>query len=205
MKEYTPASEFYISVDIETDGPIPGRFSMLEIGAVVVGSHDGVRFKPAPEGETSMSFQTLVRPITDRSDPAALAATGFNREDATRDGLPAQEAMRRFSDWILKCAGDAEPVMVGYPAAFDWSFIYWYSMEFLGSSPFKHSRYIDVKSLYMGLTGCTHMSSGSNSMDQRITGPIDKLEHRALADAQEQGRWFVGVMTALQLRRKSEN
>lgn len=37
--------DLYISADVETDGPIPGPYSMLSFGLAVVGSYDGHRFE----------------------------------------------------------------------------------------------------------------------------------------------------------------
>ena len=35
--------EIYISTDVETDGPIPGRYSMLAFGLAVAGTFDRLR------------------------------------------------------------------------------------------------------------------------------------------------------------------
>ena len=35
-----PKEEIYISIDVEATGPIPGEYSMYEIGACVVGKED---------------------------------------------------------------------------------------------------------------------------------------------------------------------
>lgn len=37
--------DVYFSVDVETDGPIPGPYSMLSFGLVVAGTFDGRVFK----------------------------------------------------------------------------------------------------------------------------------------------------------------
>lgn len=45
--------EAYISVDIEASGPIPGEYSMLSLGACVV-------------GDTAKTFYREIKPITDK-------------------------------------------------------------------------------------------------------------------------------------------
>lgn len=38
------AVDIYFSADIETDGPIPGPYSMLSFALVFAGEFDGIRF-----------------------------------------------------------------------------------------------------------------------------------------------------------------
>ena len=35
-----PRTEFYLSVDVEASGPIPGEFGLLSVGACVIGHPD---------------------------------------------------------------------------------------------------------------------------------------------------------------------
>ena len=56
-------NEICISVDIETSGPVPGTYSMLAVGASVVGRPD-------------QRFYAELRPINDASDAAAMAVVG---------------------------------------------------------------------------------------------------------------------------------
>jgi hypothetical protein len=45
--------------------------------------------------------------------------------------------MRRYVEWIKTLT--AKPVFVAYPAGFDFLFVYWYLIRFVGESPFSHS------------------------------------------------------------------
>ena len=54
------SEEIYISVDVETAGPIPGEYSMLSIGACVADNSD-------------YSFYVELKPINDNADPAAFS------------------------------------------------------------------------------------------------------------------------------------
>lgn len=58
----------YIMVDIESDGPIPGDYSMICFGAVVV------------EAGLERTFYGQLRPISEKFIPEALAVSGFTRE-----------------------------------------------------------------------------------------------------------------------------
>lgn len=44
--------------------------------------------------------------------------------------LPPSKAMHNYADWLKKLPG--KPVFAGYPAAFDFMFIYWYLIRFTG-------------------------------------------------------------------------
>lgn len=48
--------DVYFSADIETDGPIPGEFSMLSVAFVYAGRFDGTTFEPPENYDTSFEF-----------------------------------------------------------------------------------------------------------------------------------------------------
>ncbi|MFC0109014.1 hypothetical protein [Kibdelosporangium aridum] len=127
----------YISVDVEADGPIPGPYSMISLGACVAGRHDGDVFTPVdPEVQT---FYRELRPISDQFVPEALAVSGLDRDLLVKSGAEPAAAMRDFAAWVKEVSGPAAAVFTAYPASFDWMFTYWYVMRFTGSSPFGHS------------------------------------------------------------------
>jgi hypothetical protein len=80
-------NRLHVMVDVETDGPIPGDYSMICLGAIVV------------EPELSRTFYGQLRPISERYDPEALAISGFSREETMGFDLP-QETMWKFAAWI---------------------------------------------------------------------------------------------------------
>ena len=67
--------EVFISVDVETAGPIPGRYSLLTLGACVIGRPDA-------------TFSVRVQPQSRDADPDALRVTGLSLDDLARTGLP---------------------------------------------------------------------------------------------------------------------
>lgn len=97
-------NEVFISVDVETSGPIPGEYSMLSIGACLV---------DAPE----TSFERTLKPLNRNADPEALAVTGFSLEELERNGVEPRQAMTEFDAWIKAACSKADvPVFVGLNA-----------------------------------------------------------------------------------------
>jgi len=111
-----------IVVDVEADGPIPGKYSMVCLGAVVV------------EPTLSKTFYARTRPISEEWLPEALKVSGFTREEHLGFDDPA-EAMRRFEAWIRENSR-GRPVLASDNLAFDWQFVNWYFHSFLGHNPF---------------------------------------------------------------------
>jgi hypothetical protein len=84
------------------------------------------------------------------------------------------------------------PVFVGYPAAYDFLFVYWYLMRFVGESPFSHSA-LDIKTFAMALTGKPYRASTKRNMPKRWI-PKSPHTHVALDDAIEQGQLFINML-----------
>src|SRR5882724_3477760 len=87
-------------------------------------------------------------------------------------------------------AGQAR--LVGYPAAYDFLFVYWYLIRFAGESPFSHSA-LDIKTFAMALLKKEYRQSTKRAMPRRW---FDKLPHThcALDDAVEQGALFCNML-----------
>jgi hypothetical protein len=118
------AVDVYFSADVETDGPIPGPFSMLSFGLVFAGTFDGDTFsRPA---QYTQSFYRELRPISDEFQIDALRVNGLDREQLLREGAVPVAAMTEAAEWVKQVAGVARPILVAYPLSFDWSFLYWY-------------------------------------------------------------------------------
>lgn len=123
-------------VDVEADGPIPGDYSMIELGAVIV------------EPGLARTFEARMRPISERWVPKALAVSGFTREETLAFPDPATE-MERFARW-LRAEARGRCTFVSDNNGFDWQFVNWYFHHFIGESPFGHSSQ-NLGSLYKGL------------------------------------------------------
>jgi hypothetical protein len=112
-------------VDVESDGPVPGRYSMVSFGAVLV------------ESSLSKSFYGQTRPISDQFIAEALAVSGHSREQHLAFDDPAA-VMARFRDW-LAATSQGRPIFVSDNVAFDWQWINYYFHTALGENPFGHS------------------------------------------------------------------
>ena len=98
--------------------------------------------------------------------------------------------MKRYVTWIKSLVG--RPVFVAYPAGFDFLFVYWYLIRFVGESPFSHSA-LDIKSFAMAVLKSDYRDSTKRNMP---THWFDKLPHNhvALDDAIEQGALFCNML-----------
>lgn len=126
----------YVMVDVESDGPIPGDYSMVCFGAVIV------------EPGLSRTFYGQLRPISEKYVPEALAVSGFTRERTL--GFPApQLVMEDFARWLGEHTPDRK-MFISDNNGFDWQFVNWYFHHFTGSNPFGHSS-TNLGSLYKGM------------------------------------------------------
>lgn len=168
-------AERYFSVDIESSGPIPGRFSMLALGACVVGN-------------PNESFYVELKPLSDAFVPAALEVSGFDLAELRRDGKPPEEAMQSFRRWVESVAGDHKAVFVGFNACYDWQFVNWYLESFAGGNPFGFGG-VDIKSYFMGLANLPWSKSTSSQLPDEFQ-PDEPQTHNALDDAKAQASMF---------------
>ncbi len=126
----------YVMVDVESDGPIPGDYSMVCFGAVIV------------EPSLSRTFYGELRPISEGWVPEALAISGFTREETLSVVVP-KEVMERFATWLNKNF-KRRYYFISDNNGYDWQFINWYFHHFLGDNPFGFSSQ-NLGSLYKGL------------------------------------------------------
>jgi hypothetical protein len=69
--------DVYFSADVETDGPIPGPFSILSFAIVYAGSFDGKRFERPQSYERS--FYKELKPISKEFQQEALDVNKLDR------------------------------------------------------------------------------------------------------------------------------
>lgn len=112
-------------VDVESDGPAPGLYSMVSFAAVLV------------EPGLSRTFKGRCAPITDRFVPEALAVSGHTREEHLGFEAP-QLVLPRFRSWI-EANSQGKTVLLSDNPAFDAAFLSYYLHAFAGGNPFGHS------------------------------------------------------------------
>lgn len=175
-------NEFYISVDVETSGPVPGIYSLLSIGACLV-------------SEPTQSIYLELQPDGLTHDPEAVAVTGLDLAKLKTEGLPPKEALLKLERWLQKtCPVGKKAIFVGLNAPFDWSFINYYFHKYSGENPFGFTA-IDMKAYYMGLTDCLWKDTKSSLMATHLK-PKNTPNHNALDDALFQAELFALMLSA---------
>lgn len=190
-RQRTAGTDIYFSADIETDGSIPGPFSILSFALVYAGAFDGETFYRPPSYEDR--FYLELKPISDRFEPEALRVNGLDRDALIRDGHDPHSGMSSAADWVRKVASGGEPVFVAYPLSFDWSWLYWYFISFSASgSPFGYSRCFDIKTAAAIKLGTTISDAGRRNIPAPLR-PKTVHTHHALDDAIEQAEIFANL------------
>ena len=176
--------EIYVSTDIETDGPIPGPNSMLSFASAAY-TEDKCLI-----GTFSANLELLAEAIPDKETmewwqkrPEAWAA-------ARQDLQPPEKAMHNYLLWLKDLPG--KPVFVGYPAVFDFMFVYWYLIKFTGERPFSHSA-LDIKTYAMSVLDTEYRETHKGTMPLEWR-PEQPHTHKALDDAIEQGALFCNML-----------
>ncbi len=176
--------EVYVSTDVEADGPIPGPNSMLSFGSAAFLADKTLVATFAANLETLPG-------ATGHPETMAWWKTQPEAWAACRDRpRPSEEVMPEYAEWLGQLPG--RPVFVGYPAAYDFLFVYWYLISFTGASPFSHSA-LDIKTYAMAMMRKEYRRSVKRNMPRRW---FDDLPHThvALDDAIGQGALFCNML-----------
>lgn len=168
----------YFMVDVEADGPVPGDYSMISFGAVLV------------EPTLGRVFSARLKPISDRWIPEALAVSGHTREDTMGFDDP-KEVMRSFGSWVAQ-ESNGRPVFVSDNNGFDWGFINWYFHHFIGGNPFGHSS-MNLGSLYKGLVKDTYKNFKHLRETAHTHDPVDDAKGNAEALLRMKSQLGLGI------------
>lgn len=178
-------TEIYVSTDIEADGPIPGPHSMLSFASAAF-----------------LADKTLYATFTANLETLTGAAPHprtlewwkqFPRawEVTTRNPRPPEVVMREYLEWLTRLPG--RPVFVGWPASWDFMWIYWYLVRFTGERPFGENA-LDIRSYAMGMRRSDFRRTRRNYLPKRWFDEDHPHTHVALDDAIEQGRLFCNML-----------
>jgi DNA polymerase III alpha subunit (gram-positive type) len=178
--------ELFFSVDIESDGPIPADYSMLSFGAAAF----------LEDGKMLGTFSANLEKLPNAKEcPETMEWWSKNQAayDATRiDTKEPGQAMKEFVDWVN--GFDYSPVLVAYPAGFDFLFIYWYIKHFGLESPFSFSC-LDIKSFAMAVMKTDYRKATKKNMPKEWFSD-EPHTHIAEQDAIEQGKLFINMLKA---------
>ncbi|HYG51891.1 MAG TPA: 3'-5' exoribonuclease [Flavobacteriales bacterium] len=153
----------YIVVDVEADGPIPYKYSMVCFGAVVV------------EPSLGKTFYGKTKPISTEWIPDALAVSGISRQEHEQFEDP-KTVMENFAEWIgQQTKGRA--IFISDNPAFDWQWINYYFHYYTGKNPFGFSAR-RIGDLYCGMK----MDAGVNNEWKKLFRTT-KHDHNPVNDA----------------------
>jgi hypothetical protein len=153
-------------VDIESDGPIPGDYSMISFGAVLVCE------------QLDKTFYGRPKPISEKFIPQSLAVTRHSRGETLEFPEP-RKVMEEFAGWIKKTCTD-QPIFISDNNGFDWMFICWYFHHFMGGNPFGFSSQ-NRGSLYKGIVRDTFKNFKHLRKTKHTLNPVDDAKGNAEA------------------------
>lgn len=192
----TTKMNMYFSVDVETDGDVPGVSSMLSVGVVAL--------LPQTLSVHRTSYLTLKRLPDARPLNTTMEWWDQFPEAwvwARRGAIDPKTAMEELRTFIQSCIADMHrteepgtiiaPVFVAKPVGFDFMWVNYYFHRFLGENPF-HLAALDMGSLAMGLTGIENLRSSAWPLSW--TEGLQKNDHHALHDAENQAEIFRRMM-----------
>jgi len=177
-------NEWYCSVDIETNGPIPSDNSMLSLGAAAFSA----------DGKLLDTFYVNFKELQNsHPDPDTMKWWAENKEayDITRQNtIDPSHAISQFVNWVNKI--DGKSVFIGYPVTFDFMFVYHYIIHFGLKSPFSFSA-LDIKTYASATLKLPYRESTKKNMPKRWFSN-KKHTHIAVDDAIEQGELFIAML-----------
>ncbi len=156
--------EIYVSTDIETDGPIPGPHSMLSFGSAAYTADKQL------VGTFAANLHQLPGSYAAPGDDGVVGNPAEAWIECRKDLREPAEAMNAYVAWLKKTL-PGKPVFVGYPAGFDFLFVYWYLIRFAGESPFSFSA-LDIKSFAMATLGTPWRETVKRNMPKAWFDPL---------------------------------
>lgn len=179
--------EIFVSIDIETTGPVPGLYSMISLGAAAFTASSGLypittfqaNLKQLPEADDSHRDDETMDWWANHMDAW---------EEARKDPEDIETIMKSFSLWIESLGPNVVPVY--YPSGYDLPFISYYSQRFLGKVFLTH-RAIDIQTLAWSLLGSPFVKNSRQSAYPKKWLVTNKHKHRAVDDAIAQGQMFM--------------
>lgn len=150
----------YFVVDVESDGPCPGLYSMISFGAV----------KVQEDLKNTPTFYGTLKPISDKWIPQALDVSGFTREETMSFADPKYE-MEDFANWI-KENSVGRPIFISDNNGFDWQFINYYFHRYIGENPFGFSSR-RLADLYCGMQKDTYAKWKHLRDTKHTHNPVD--------------------------------
>jgi hypothetical protein len=184
--------DIFVSTDIETDGWQIHENSILSIGSAAF-------FEDKTLINTfSVNLETLPKRIANPETVEWWGKYPDAWEKCRKNCVAPEKGMREYLAWLKSLPGRI--IFVGYPIAFDFTFVNEYLLRFTGENPFGFA-VIDMRSYMMGLRGKSFRESGNNYWPKRWFEGHEHT-HIALEDAIEQGIVFCNMLQENQTSKK---
>lgn len=172
----------WFCIDIEANGPVPGLYDMVSLGATVVYRDASGRLLLGDD------FYMELKPVAPRFDARAAAIHGLDQARLAAEGLSRAEAGAALSDWVVEqTRPGTAPCFVGHNAPFDWSYVAHLYAELEQPNPFGYKA-LDTKAFSAGVLKLHWLDTGKEILFERLgLPPEDKgQKHRADYDARVQ-------------------
>jgi DNA polymerase III alpha subunit (gram-positive type) len=168
----------YIAVDVEASGPCPPLYSLISIGAVVIGRNNPQTF-----------YRELAPLEGAQFNEGALNACGYTQEElesyTNDDFYDPFVVMHDFETWIKMVSNGSRVILVTDNPYFDSAYLNYYFHAYVGRNPFGFSSF-SLTSFYKG-----HQKNMKASFKHlRKT----KHTHNALDDAKGNAEAFLTIM-----------
>lgn len=186
-------TEIYVSTDVEADGPIPGPHSMLSLASVAYRMQGFAGGDPQKQVLGTFSANLDLLPEAS-ADPRTQAWwQGFPEAWAACRHEPRspQAVMDEYLKWVKALPGRV--IFLGFPASWDFMWVYWYLVRFTGERPFREHA-IDVRSYAMGMRKVSFQETARTYLPKRWFDTALPHTHVALDDALEQGAMFCNML-----------
>lgn len=171
-------NQIYVIVDIEADGPTPGMYSMLSIGAVAT----------TVDVEVAQFYRKILPLDNAKQNPNTMNWWKTQPEgwsEVTKDAKSPELVMKEFDEWLS--ALGKNPVFVAHPIAFDYTFVSWYLYKFVGKNRFTdHTddpKTLDLKSYISAKYRKTIDGSAVNKLSDELLSGSPEHSHKAIDDA----------------------
>lgn len=191
------SNTLYVSIDVEADGPIPGAYSMLSIGASAF-----LHLPHTKKGWVHVgSFKRNLLPLENAKQHEDTMLWWKTQPEAwisaTENAIAPSIAMPDFVNWLAKIkeeTGAKSIVVCGFPVTYDFMFVYWYTVNFAGyPAPFGFQG-LDIKTLAWTKLKGEFKSATKKNMPKSWFANTPKHTHDALEDSIGQGILLMNIL-----------
>lgn len=175
-----------LSVDIEADGHIPGKNSMLSMGCVAL-TLDKVCL-----GQFSRNFETLPNATTNSEVMKFWDKNQFAYEETRKNTVSPEEGMKSFDSWMSNFK-NYKLFLGSWPVAYDFMWVYWYYCYYFNKKPpFGHSGF-DSKTAASLMLNLDYRNVGKRNTKKWLDNNT-KHNHIALTDALDAGAQIINMI-----------